>query len=157
MKYFIDCEFDGYQGQLLSMALVSETGKSMYVTMQCPVIQDKWVNTYVIPVILAVPMDVIDGPLMFCAGPELLSKAIEDFLRPDADPHIIADWPDDIKYFMDALITGPGTMINVQQMKCSVKRVDAYPTDLPGAIQHNAWWDAMALRHLMLKGYNYDR
>jgi hypothetical protein len=27
--------------------------------------------------------------------------------------------------------------------------VDAYPTTLDGAIQHNAWWDAMALRHLL--------
>ncbi len=26
-------------------------------------------------------------------------------------------------------------------------RVDAYPTMLPGAVQHNAYWDAMALRH----------
>ena len=33
----------------------------------------------------------------------------------------------------------------------SCVRVDAYPTDLPGAVRHNAWWDAMALKHLLSK------
>jgi hypothetical protein len=26
--------------------------------------------------------------------------------------------------------------------------VDCYPTTLEGAVRHNAWWDAMALRAL---------
>lgn len=44
--------------------------------------------------------------------------------------------------------TGPGTMIEVRpSIKFEMHRVDAYPTTLPGAIQHNAYWDAMALRH----------
>lgn len=32
-------------------------------------------------------------------------------------------------------------------MTLEVNNVDAYPTELEGAVQHNAWWDAMALRH----------
>jgi hypothetical protein len=39
-------------------------------------------------------------------------------------------------------------MINVRpSIKFEMHRVDAYPTTLPGAVQHNAYWDAMALRH----------
>lgn len=34
-------------------------------------------------------------------------------------------------------------------LRFEVSNLDAYPTDLPGAVQHNAWWDAMALRHLL--------
>lgn len=35
-------------------------------------------------------------------------------------------------------------------------RVDAYPTDLPDAVQHNAWWDAMALRKKLLGQDHHD-
>jgi hypothetical protein len=61
-------------------------------------------------------------------------------------PHVIVDWPDDIRYLCQSLITGPGTMVNVQRLVFDMIRVDAYPTTLPGAVQHNAWWDAMALK-----------
>ena len=40
-------------------------------------------------------------------------------------------------------------MVNIPHLSFEVHRVDAYPTALPGAVQHNAWWDAMALRHLL--------
>ena len=44
------------------------------------------------------------------------------------------------------MLTGPGTMIDIPCVTFEVHRVDAYPTDLPGAIRHNAWWDAKALQ-----------
>lgn len=150
MKYYIGCEFDGRGGPLLSMALVSETGKSMYAVMG-QTAYDPWVVANVVPIYLDVPLDRIDGPVSFGASTDDLPRLLEYFFAPDIYPHVIADWPDDIKYFMEALITGPGTMINVPGMKCSVKRVDAYPTTLPGAIQYNAWWDAMALRHMFMR------
>lgn len=31
MKYYLDCEFDGYRGSLLSLALVREDGESLYL------------------------------------------------------------------------------------------------------------------------------
>lgn len=62
-RFFIDCEFDGHNGPLLSMAIVPEHGDGLY-------------------------MVIIDG-------------------YAPKDPS----------------------------------------TELEGAVQHNAWWDAMALRH----------
>ena len=47
-----------------------------------------------------------------------------------------------------ALITGPGEMVAIPRLKFELERVDAYPTTLEGAIQHNALWDARALKHL---------
>lgn len=154
MKYYIDCEFDGLNGPLLSMALVSETGKSMYaITDYVP--RDPWVIANVVPHLYVVDAERISGPLICDANPAELADAIQTFLAPDADPHVIADWPDDIKYFCQYVITGPGQMIDVPGLKMSVKRVDAYPTTLKGAVQHNAWWDAMALRHLFV-GPEYE-
>lgn len=147
MKYYIDCEFDGLNGPLLSMALASETEKSMYVVMGYGPIRDPWVADNVIPHMLDFPMERVSGPIVLGAGQLQLSHAIQEFLMGDINPHIIADWPDDLKYFNHYLITGPGTMIHTPHtLRQTIKRVDAYPTTLKGAVQHNAWWDAMALR-----------
>lgn len=149
MKYYLDCEFDGLDGPLLSMALVSETGKSMYVVMNYSFIGDPWVAKHVHSVMFDIDHEKISGPIIYGADASQLSDALQVFLYGDIYPHVIADWPDDIKYLCAALITGPGTMIEVPRITFSVERVDAYPSQLPGAIQHNAWWDAMALRHLL--------
>lgn len=150
MKYYMDCEFDGLGGELMSMAIVSETGHSMYVVMRYKC-TDQWVTENVHPVMYECPLNEVSGPLLLGAQPAQLTTALNNYFAHDDNAHVIADWPDDIKYLCEALITGPGTMIDVPGMKFSVKRVDAYPTTLKGAVQHNAWWDAMALRHLFVQ------
>lgn len=147
MKHYIDCGFDGFGGQLLSMALVSETERSMYAVMNYTPIQDPWVLANVHPIMLEVPQERIDV-LGYGVSREQLAVMINEYFKNDAYPHVVADWPDDLKYLCEVLITGPGTMIDLPGIKMSVKRVDAYPSTLIGAVQHNAWWDAMALRHM---------
>jgi len=69
-------------------------------------------------------------------------------------PYIIADWPDDIRYFCQTVITGPGEMpAALARLQFDMVRVDPYEAGSapPGAVRHNAWWDAVALRdHLKL-------
>ena len=141
MKYFLDTEFNGMGGDLISLALVSESGRELYLAMQCanPI---PWVADNVIPIVSC------DGalPLVFMRTVPMIGLAIAAFLEHDSQPCIIADWPDDIAYFCKTLITGPGQMVNIPSLSFEMVRVDAYPTDLPGAIQHNALWDARALR-----------
>lgn len=144
MKYYLDCEFDGYQGPLLSMGLVSETGESLYAVMDIAPV-DEWVIANVVPLMFACPLTKIRF-CHTCAKSDDLSHMLNGYFRGDISPQIVADWPDDIKYLCAALITGPGTMINVPRMGFTIARVDAYPTTLKGAVQHNAWWDAQALR-----------
>ncbi len=139
-RYYIDCEFDGYRGPLLSMALVRDDGESRYwVAPPVTPITDPWVYENVVPIIYNCPAKPWPN--------EALSEMIQTFLDGDRNPVIIADWPDDIRYFCEAIITGPGEMIHVPGLTFEMHRVDAYPTTLEGAVQHNAWWDAMALRH----------
>lgn len=148
MKYYLDCEFDGRGGELISMGLVSETGRSLYVVMDYTA-KDEWVLANVVPLLFDVPMERIDH-LCFGASPKKLSFMLETYFKSDEYPHVIADWPDDIKYLCEALITGPGTMINIPGAKFSIKRVDAYPTPISDAVQHNAWWDAVVLWKYLL-------
>lgn len=147
MKYYLDCEFDGYGGRLISMALVADDGGYMYwADADLSWISDEWVKQNVVPIV-ALP-DAGFQPQTY----QSISAAIESFFpafSEHANAHIIADWPDDVKYFCQAMITGPGQRINTPPLTFEVVRHDAYPSTLEGAVQHNALWDALALRHLM--------
>lgn len=146
MRYYLDTEFNGFGGQLLSLALVREDGESIYWV--SPYNFDghwnRWVLQNVVPIYHDCPVKAdMDTPL---------SLQIMGLMQGDQSPIIVTDWPDDIRYFCQAVITAPGEMIALPDLRFEMQRVDAYPTTLPGAVQHNAWWDAMALRHLLAGG-----
>jgi len=142
VKYFLDTEFNGFGGELISLALVSEYGGELYLATHCenPI---EWVAKNVIPIIRchgADPFDIV---------PDFFGRAIAMFLDDDIEPVIVADWPDDIRYFCQALIVGPGQMVNIPgPIRFEVHRVESYPNTF-GAIQHNALWDARALRAVL--------
>jgi hypothetical protein len=143
MKHFLDTEFNGMGGDLISLALVSEDNRELYVAIPCHN-PDPWVAAHVMPVVecsSAVPTLIYR---------DRLGIMIAAFLMKDTSPTIVADWPDDIAYFCKALIVGPGEMVNIQSLSFEMIRVDSYPTELPGAVQHNALWDARALRRKII-------
>lgn len=148
MRYYLDCEFNGFKGELLSLALVREDGKQLYLINEeyDPEMLDPWVEENVMPIMYEATSDLGENEI---AGTKLSAfpAYLYDYLRGDAEPVVVADWPDDIRYFCECLIVGPGEIINIPGIKFEVHRVDAYPTDLPGAVQHNALWDARVLRH----------
>lgn len=150
--YYLDCEHNQWKGQLISMALVRNDGASIYFIMSSayPVAQyeiNPWVSENVMPILHKVPSHI---PVAVVSE-EQATAMIEAFLTFDPSPHIVADYPDDLKYFNELLVKGPGKAINCPHMTQEWLREDAYPTLMPGAIRHNAWWDAMALRYLITR------
>lgn len=147
MNYFLDTEFNGFGGELISLALVREDGESLYLIYDIKEQLDPWVKENVIPLLVKDKSEnrkFVENRLQ---GANELAK----FLKGDDAPYIISDWPDDIKYFCQAIITGPGVMASIPRVIFDVVRVNAYPTQLEGAVQYNAWWDAMALKHLIFQ------
>jgi hypothetical protein len=148
MKYFVDCEFDGHNGALLSIALVSEAGRSLYLIIderEAPVF-DPWVRDNVLSVI-----DDYGDPDVMRRHVRLahVGTELRVFMVGDNDPVVVADSPVDIGRFCAAFMTDPqgGYLPNTwEHIAFEVCDIDCYPTSLPGAVQHNAWWDAMALR-----------
>lgn len=141
LRYFLDTEFNGMGGDLISLALVCGNipDRELYAATSCPN-PIPWVADNVMPII-----NCAKAMAMSCE-PNQFGMLIAEFLSGDRGPVIVADWPDDIAYFCKALIVGPGQMVNIPMITFHVRRVDAYPTDLPDAVQHNALWDARALR-----------
>lgn len=147
MRYFLDTEFDGFGGPLMSLALVREDRASIYHLVTRPKVggkSDPWVTANVVPILLDCPIQ----PLVL--HPAQLGHVIADFLAGDDAPVIVTDWPADIRYFCEVIEFPEGRMAAIPGLTFELHRVDAYPTTLPGAVQHNAWWDAMALRQLFL-------
>jgi hypothetical protein len=130
MKIYIDTEFNEFQGELISMALVAQDGSEFYEVLECEN-PGPWVAQNVMPILSKDPV------------PEHIFKMkLYGFLSEYNSIHIIADWPDDIKHFCEAVITGPGMMMNIPSFSCEVRR------DLSTAaskILHNALEDARAL------------
>lgn len=133
MRIFIDCEWNDYQGPLISMALCAEDGREFYEVLECDD-PKPWVAENVMPILEkdAIPL------------PEFRWK-LQEFLRGFKRPHIVADWPEDIARFCEALITGPGTCLNVRPFMAEV-----CPIDAPSKRPHNALWDARAIREAYL-------
>jgi hypothetical protein len=149
MRYYLDTEFNEFGGDLMSLALVRDDGESLYLVYPDLEEYGSWVKENVVPILWSIPSP-ITGMAYKLEDHKEGAYHIQEFLHGDPHPVILTDWPDDIRYFCQAIITGPGMMINTgPSIVFQMVRVDAYPTTLEDAVQHNAWWDAMALRQLL--------
>lgn len=144
MRHYVDFEFDGHGGPILSLGIVSDHKDGMHVTTHAKA-SDSWVIENVLPI-----MHEHKAPHSFDVDENDLGKLIRHYLGDDNCPVIVADSPVDIWRFCQCLSTsstGGWASAEYPEMKFEVQNVDCYPTALPNAVQHNAWWDAMALRH----------
>lgn len=142
MRYFLDTEFNGFGGELISLAMVREDGASLYLIYGLTAPLDPFVRDHVQPKLMCVPAGVDIRQVSQADG----ARAIEAFLHGDADPEIFADWPDDVRLFCHALMIAAGRTAQIDRLGFKIRRVEPYPTDLAGVVEHNSWWDAMALR-----------
>ncbi len=132
---------------MISLALVREDPASLYLLYEFAEPLDPWVERNIAPKLLSLPADVQVLRVDQARG----ARAIAAFLAGDHNPRITADWPDDIRLFCQALMLGPGSTVLVERIAFEILRVEPYPTDLEGAVEHNAWWDALALRRRLMR------
>jgi len=130
---WLDTEFNGWQGELISLALVAEDGREFYEVLGCnePCV---WVAQNVMPVLNK------DSILE-----KTFQNKLDKWLGKYPKVEVIADWPDDIKYFCGVMVTGPGTYIRTPELTMKIV------THLPGThetslLPHNALEDAKALK-----------
>lgn len=144
MKLFIDCEFTDFNGELMSMALVDEDGGEFYCVIEHGDVCD-WVRINVSPLLFKIPFRFVTTAVPY----GVFQERLLDFLNQYNSLTIVADWPDDIKYFCQALITAPGECMPLKHNNIDmeiVRRLGILP-DLP----HNALSDARAIKTAYLK------
>ena len=143
MRYFLDTEYNGFGGALLSLALVPEDGgEEFYVTLACDAPIDPWVELHVLPFLDMVP----DGLRSERLSRRAAAEALAGWLAYDEAPDIIADWPEDLAQFSMLLVTGPGLMVTVPELTLRFVPLQGFSTAANSTVPHNALHDARALR-----------
>ena len=130
MRIYIDCEFNGFDGELITMALVTKDNNIFYERLACHK-YTPWVEQYVVPHIKNMKvLSLIE-----------FQNKLENYLSQFKKINIIADWPVDISYFCKMLIT-PNicTRINTPPLRMEILRLDS-----ESKIPHDALEDAKAL------------
>lgn len=130
MSLYLDTEFNGFGGRLISLALVSDIdGESFYGILPLPSNIHPWVQEHVIPFLGgdSVPDHVFDH------------KLINFLHRRDAEV-IYADWPADFVYLLERLYTSNGFQYQVFPCLQLLNSGKLYPK-----VPHNALSDATAL------------
>ena len=142
LRYFLDTEYNGIGGALLSLALVPDEGDELYLTFKTdePIVE--WVEQHVMPYLDTVPHQLVCPRL---SRPEA-AQALEHYLRHDDEAMIVADWPEDVALFCDLMITGPGDMIDVRHLTFRLVPLSNFSTAENSQVPHNALHDARALR-----------
>ncbi len=141
MNIFIDCEFNDFKGELISMALVDIEGNEWYESLGCTS-PSKWVFENVMPVIGKKSISI-----------EEMQSSLHEFLSHYKAVHIVADWPEDISHFCETLITKPGYRIDTPPLSMEIRRDLDSVSNLP----HNALEDARAIRLKWLSQFNATR
>lgn len=129
-QLYLDTEFNGHGGQLLSIALANKTGKHFYGRLPDPVNWHPWVTEHVVPF-----FDIEPEPT------ELLRFRLQSYLRVRQPVTIYADWPADFGHLMD-LFVGPTFDVSFCPAITMVLLNNSAPVpERP----HNALSDAIAL------------
>ena len=136
MRIFVDCEFNGFGGELISMALVTEGGSLWYGVLPAPRVWDKWVYENVYPVLYADPISKED----------FRASAIA-WLQQFDNPTIIADWYTDLVHFFSLFAGKHHTESVGYACTAELVLIDSYESAIP----HNALHDAVAIRDAYLR------
>lgn len=148
MKMFIDTEFNGFGGELLSIALATlDTDRVFYRKFPLTQEADPWVVEHVLPFM----DDYRETPQHIDMQRWINSILVE---RRENEIEVVADWPEDIKHFCDQMIVGPGERINFNNSADPYITFSIYDFDniiydlgdswVESISPHNAAFDAIA-------------
>jgi hypothetical protein len=146
LRYFLDTEYNGWGGALLSLALVPDHGEELYLTLDWDYALEEWVQRNVIPYLDMVPQQLVSPRLSRTDA----AGAVANFLAGDAEPLIVADWPEDVALFNALLVIGLGVMAEVPEITFRVVQLPGFSTAANSKVPHNALHDARALRDHIL-------
>lgn len=132
---FLDTEFNGLHGELISLALASDDGRVFYEVLDTSEMSiDPFVTEHVLPKLDQEPVTHLE-----------LCRKLVAFLRQFSGVEVVADWPADFEHLCRAMTqyaasTGEWDV----PVELSMKLVTT--PKLSPAMPHNAVSDAQALR-----------
>lgn len=127
---YVDCEFNGFGGELMSMGIAASDGQEWYQVRAIPSEPDPWVARNVVPV--------LNAPQV---GDEAFRRRLHNWLTQYSKPHVIADWYADLVHFFDSFRGRE----HAQSLSfpCTA---EIRPCKYTSLVPHNALEDAKAIR-----------
>jgi hypothetical protein len=159
-RYYLDTEFNSFGGSLISLGIVRHDDPEDHLYLFVPKVDtermrveegiEPWIEENVLKNLYALPDDAhsLEAPAHQW-GP-LLSNFI---YRGNEVTQVMVDWPSDAMDFCKLLMIGAGQAVPMlnQTHITILRHIDVYPTSVEGAVQHNALWDALAIRQLLIE------
>jgi hypothetical protein len=136
---YLDTEFDGHGGRLLSLALAAEDGKHWYACLRPATYAcDLWVQQHVLPKLEAMPRTIPDE-----SSPDVFRASLKEYLLSRSGATIWADWPDDFAHLM-RLMSGP-SYADSFMIPCTMQLIVTPDGEPKPEVPHNGLSDAIAL------------
>ncbi len=136
MNLYLDTEFDGHGGVLISLALAGDDGSQWYGIFEA-YCDDPWVAENVGPKLYAMKPTVTGGQ-------DVLRFSLKEYLRAREGCTIWADWPADFEHLMHVMCGGHyGESFMVP---CTMQLIVTPDGEPKPETPHNALSDAIALR-----------
>jgi hypothetical protein len=133
LTLYLDTEFNGHGGELISLALVSDKHVNhFYGVLPLPERLSPWVAEHVIPLLGQEPEPADE-----------FRMRLHHFLEKHAGEDIVADWPDDFALLM-RVMSGPDYEQS-WMVPCDMRLISS--GDVQPELPHNALSDARALMH----------
>jgi hypothetical protein len=130
-KLYLDVEFNGTLGGLISLALYNPTGQGWYeVYDDTSMIYQEWVRINVIPKLNKKPIGVID-----------FAQSLREYLTLYNNYTIYADWPEDFIHLLKMCFGPMGLKYTEKLHMEMITTPDTHISKIP----HNALADAEAL------------
>ena len=136
MNLYLDTEFDGHGGSLISLALAGDDGKNWYGIFNA-YCGNEWVAEHVAPKLYAMK-PTIQG------DHDVLRFSLNEYISARLGCTIWADWPADFEHLMH-LMCGPDYSSSFM-IPCTLKLINTPDGEPKPEHPHNALSDAIALR-----------
>jgi hypothetical protein len=163
MRYYVDTEFNGNEGQLISVALVREDGAEFYAVLDTYQMPVPWVNEHVYSTLFAHeckftphPHDRVIPASGAAARPvsrEECKRSLAKFLEHDKGVvTFVADWPEDLTHTLNLLLRDHGKRNSPVSFRCLILDLPGFNTADVSIVAHNALEDARVLHAFVEQG-----
>ena len=140
MRYFLDAQFNGFGGGLISIALVPEDqSTAFYAALHCDA-PTQWVRDHVLPVLNTDPPPRCE-----------VTTRLAAYLDGDSQPIVIADWPEDIAHLLLLMVTGAGARMPTPTIVFKLLDLPMFDSTDLSRTPHNALSDASAMKDFILR------
>lgn len=161
MRYYVDTEFNGNEGQLISIALVRQDGAEFYAVLDMYQMPVPWVAEHVMPILGGHKLRKPENPIDRVPRPEMslpvsraeCKKSLRKFLEKDTGVvTFLGDWPEDGAHVLNLLLRDHGRRNPPASFRYINLELPGFNTADVSVVPHNALEDARVLREYVETG-----